>query len=489
MNKIIYESEKAMKKTKIVCTMGPNSNDVNVMRQLVREGMDIARFNFSHGTHEEQKGRMDMLKKIREEEGKHIAILLDTKGPEIRTGLLKDGQKVQLVEGEEFVLTTETIEGDDKRVSITYEGLAEDVAIGGKILIDDGLIELEIKEIAGTDIVCKIINGGELGQRKGVNVPNVPIRLPAITEKDKEDIRFGVEQDVDFIAASFVRNADCIREIKALLEECGAPYTPVIAKIENAEGIDNLDAILEVADGIMVARGDLGVEIPAEQVPYIQKMMINKCKECYKPVITATQMLDSMMRNPRPTRAEVTDVANAVYDGTDAVMLSGETAQGKYPLESLRMMVHICENAEEHLDHDEILSKMKSICMKDTTSALGYATVSTACNLDAKCIIAPTGSGATARVISKFHPEMEILAVSPNERALRRMQIFWGVRSYRTEQMNTAEEIWSNAIVIAKEQGYIEAGDMAVLTAGIPSPHVGGFDYGVSNMMRIVNVE
>ena len=478
-----------MKKTKIVCTMGPNSNDLEVMRKLVQGGMDIARFNFSHGTHEEQKERMDALKKIRKEEGKHIAILLDTKGPEIRTGLLKDGQKVELVEGETFILTTEEIEGDNKRVSITYEGLVEDAEVGGKILIDDGLIELVVEEIKGKDIICKIINGGELGQRKGVNVPNVPIRLPAITEKDKEDIRFGAEQDVDFIAASFVRNADCIREIKAILRECDAPYTPVIAKIENAEGIENLDEILEVADGIMVARGDLGVEIPAEEVPYIQKMMINKCKECYKPVITATQMLDSMMRNPRPTRAEVTDVANAVYDGTDAVMLSGETAQGKYPLEALKMMVQICENTESHLNHEEILSKMKNQRMKDTASALGYATVSTATNLDAKCIIAPTGSGATARIISKFHPKMDVLAVSPNERALRRMQIYWGVRPYESMYQESTEAICKGAKEIAKEKGFVEIGDLAVLTAGIPSPHIGGFGYGVSNMMRIVTIE
>ena len=478
-----------MKKTKIVCTMGPNSNDLEVMRKLVQGGMDIARFNFSHGDHEEQKERMDALKKIREEEGKHIAILLDTKGPEIRTGLLKDGKKVELVEGETFVLTTEEIVGDNTRVSITYEGLVEDVKVGGKILIDDGLIELEVTEIEGTEITCKIINGGELGQRKGVNVPNVPIRLPAITEKDKDDIRFGVEQDVDFIAASFVRNAECIREIKALLRECGAPYTPVIAKIENAEGIENLDEILEIADGIMVARGDLGVEIPAEEVPYIQKMMINKCKECYKPVITATQMLDSMMRNPRPTRAEVTDVANAVYDGTDAVMLSGETAQGKYPLEALRMMVQICENTEMHLNHEEILLKMKDQRLRDTTSALGYATVSTAANLDAACIIAPTGSGATARVISKFHPKMDVLAVSPNARALRRMQIYWGVRPYESLEFDTTEAICENAINVALEQNYVKSGDITVLTAGIPSPHVGGFDYGVSNMMRIVTID
>ena len=469
--------------------MGPNTNDLDIMRKLVQGGMDIARFNFSHGDHAEQKARMDALKKIRQEEGKHIAILLDTKGPEIRTGLLKDGQKVQLEEGETFVLTTEEIEGDNKRVSITYEGLVEDAEIGGRILIDDGLIELKVEDIKGNDIICKVINGGELGQRKGVNVPNVPIRLPAITEKDKEDIRFGAQQDVDFIAASFVRNADCIREIKVLLRECGAPYTPVIAKIENAEGIENLDEILEVADGIMVARGDLGVEIPAEEVPYIQKMMIHKCKEVYKPVITATQMLDSMIRNPRPTRAEVTDVANAVYDGTDAVMLSGETAQGKYPIEALKMMVQICENTESHLDHEEIMNKLKKQRMKDTNSALGFATVSTAANMDAKCIIVPTGSGTTARIISKFHPEMDVLAVSPNARTLRRMQIYWGVRPHESMQFETTEAICGNAIALAKEKNYLETGDIAVLTAGIPSPHEGGFDYGVSNMMRIVTIE
>ncbi len=478
-----------MKKTKIVCTMGPNADKEEVMRALVREGMDIARFNFSHGSHEEQKQRMDKLKKIRLEEGKPIAILLDTKGPEIRTGVLKDGKKVQLIEKENFILTTEEIAGDANRVSITYKGLIDDVSVGGTILIDDGLIELEVAEIAGTDIICKVINGGELGERKGVNVPNVPIRLPAITDKDIEDIRFGVEQDVDFIAASFVRNAECILQIKSLLRECGAPYTPVIAKIENAEGIKNLDEILRVADGIMVARGDLGVEIPAEQVPYIQKMMINKCKDAFKPVITATQMLDSMIRNPRPTRAEVTDVANAVYDGTDAVMLSGETAQGKYPIEALRMMVHICENTEQHLNYDAILGEMANHRMKDTSSALAYAAVSTAKNLNARCIIAPTGSGATARVLSKFHPHTELIAVSPNERSLRRMQIYWGVRSFHSLMATNTDEICENAIEIGKAKIGLEAGDIAILTAGIPSPHVGGFDYGVSNMMRIVTVD
>ena len=331
------------KKTKIICTMGPNTNDENLMRALVKNGMDIARFNFSHGSHEEQKGRMDMLKRIRDEEHMPTAILLDTKGPEIRTGILKDGKKVMLETGRKFTLTSEDITGDETKVSISYSGLVDDVSVGSTILIDDGLIGLRVISKTVTDIVCEIVNGGELGERKGVNVPNVPVRLPAITDKDREDIRFGVEQGIDFIAASFVRNAECIVEIRAFLKECDAPYIPIIAKIENAEGIKNIDEIIRCADGIMVARGDLGVEIPAEEVPYLQKMIIQKCNYYYKPVITATQMLDSMIRNPRPTRAEVTDVANAVYDGTDAVMLSGETAQGKYPLEALQMMVHIVE--------------------------------------------------------------------------------------------------------------------------------------------------
>ena len=478
-----------MKKTKIVCTMGPNSNDENVTRALVREGMDIARFNFSHGTHEEQKGRMDMLKRIRMEEGRPVAILLDTKGPEIRTTLLKDHKKVMLTEGSDFTLTIEDVIGDETKVGITYAGLVEDAVIGGKILIDDGLIELEVLRKTETEIHCKVINGGELGERKGVNVPNVPIRLPAITEKDKEDIRFGVEQDIDFIAASFVRNAECISEIKALLRECGAPYTPVIAKIENAEGIKNLDEIIRVADGIMVARGDLGVEIPAEQVPYLQKMIIQKCNAAFKPVITATQMLDSMIRNPRPTRAEVTDVANAVYDGTDAVMLSGETAQGKYPVEALKMMSHICENAEEHLDYNAWLKKQGASRMIGIPNALGYATVSTAYNLNAKCVIAPTTSGATARILSKFRPKMELLGLSPEERTLRRMQIFWGVRPFKSVDASTSDGICENAIEIAKAKLDIKPNEIAVLTAGIPSPHYGKTEHGASNMMRIVTME
>ena len=478
-----------MKKTKIICTMGPNTNDESLMRKLVQSGMDIARFNFSHGDHEEQKMRMDMLKKIRDEEGKPIAILLDTKGPEIRTGILKDGKKVMLQAGNVFTLSTEDIVGDETKTSITYPGLVADVQVGSTILIDDGLIELKVKEKRDTEIVCKIVNGGELGERKGVNVPNVPVRLPAITDKDRDDLRFGVEQKVDFIAASFVRNAECILEIKAFLKECGAPYIPVIAKIENAEGIKNIDEIIRCADGIMVAHGDLGVEIPAEEVPYLQKMIIQKCNDNYKPVITATQMLDSMIRNPRPTRAEVTDVANAVYDGTDAVMLSGETAQGKYPVEALQMMVHIVESTEEHLDYDLILKKAGEHRMKSASSALGHATVTTANNLRAKCIITPTVSGATARVVSKFKPQMDIIGVSPNETTLRRMQIYWGVRPLKSIEVHTTEDICNSAIDLICAKQMAETGDVVILTAGIPSTNVAGVKTGVSNMMRIAVVD
>ena len=480
-----------MKKTKIVCTMGPNANDEGLMRNLVKNGMNIARFNFSHGDYEEHKYRMDMLKKIREEEKIPVAILLDTKGPEIRTGVLKDGKKVMLEAGQEFTLTSEEIIGDQKRVSITYKGLTEDVMPGRKILIDDGLIELEVLRIENHDIVCRIINGGELGEKKGINVPNVPVRLPAITNKDREDIKFGVTQGIDFIAASFVRNAECIIEIRSWLRECNAPYIPIIAKIENAEGIRNIDEIIRSADGIMVARGDMGVEIPAQEVPYIQKEIIKKCNDNFKPVITATQMLDSMIRNPRPTRAEVTDVANAVYDGTDAVMLSGETAQGKYPLEALQMMVQIVENTESHLDYEVLLKKAQQHRKQSISSAIGFSTVATADNLNAKCIVAPTMSGATAKVVSTFKPRADVIGVSPDESTLRRMQIYWGVRPLKSIPLRSTEDVCENALEMVKAKQFVEPGDVVVLTAGLPAP-MGTYSYsgnGGSNMMRIAVIE
>ena len=478
-----------MKKTKIVCTMGPSTDDKEVLRSIIRGGMDVARFNFSHGTHPEQKARMDMLKLIREEEHSNTAILLDTKGPEIRTGVLKDGKKVKLEAGAMITLTPEEVAGDAQRVSITYDGLAEDVDRGKKILIDDGLIELEVVKKDGKDIQGRIINGGELGERKGINVPNVPVRLPAITEKDKEDIKFGVEQDIDFIAASFVRNAECILEIKAYLKSLHAQYIPIIAKIENAEGIRNIDEIIRAADGIMVARGDLGVEIPAEELPYLQKMLIQKCNSNFKTVITATQMLDSMIRNPRPTRAEVTDVANAVYDGTDAVMLSGETAAGKYPLEALKMMVHIVENAEEHLDYDRLLSQAGDHLKSSVSTAIGYSSVLAASNLNAKCIITPSVSGATTRYVSNMKPRQEILGVTPSDRALRRMSIYWGVTPLKSLEFSTTDDVCNGEIELAQVKQFVDTGDIVVLTAGMPSPNVREEIGGVSNMMRIATIE
>ena len=477
-----------MKKTKIVCTMGPNTSDRELMRKLILSGMDVARFNFSHGNHEEQKARMDLLKELRKEEGKHTAILLDTKGPEIRTGRLKDGKKIQLETGAYITLTPEELEGNETIISITYRDLAYDVNLGTVILIDDGLIGLKVEEIVGDDLICSITNGGELGERKGVNVPNIPIRLPAITDKDKADIKFGAEQDIDFIAASFVRNADCVLEIKAYLKEIDAPDIPIISKIENAEGIENIDDIIAVSEGIMVARGDLGVEIPPEEVPYIQKMLIEKCNSSGVFVITATQMLDSMIRNPRPTRAEVADVANAVYDGTDAVMLSGETAQGKYPLEALQMMVHIVKNSEQHLDYLVMLQRAGEHLEQDVANAIGYSSVHAAKKTNAKCIITPSLTGATTRVISKLRPKQLILGITPEARTVRRMSMYWGVEPVHAKRFEDTDEICGGVIVLAKELAYVEKGDVVVLTVGIPSPYKMGPGRTKSNMMVISTV-
>jgi len=477
-----------MKKTKIVCTMGPSTDDKEVLRSIIRGGMDVARFNFSHGTHPEQKARMDMLKLIREEEHANTAILLDTKGPEIRTGVLKDGKKVKLEAGAMITLTPEEVAGDAQRVSITYDGLAEDVDRGKKILIDDGLIELEVVKKDGKDIQCRIINGGELGERKGINVPNVPVRLPAITEKDKEDIKFGVEQDIDFIAASFVRNAECILEIKAYLKSLHAQYIPIIAKIENAEGIRNIDEIIRAADGIMVARGDLGVEIPAEELPYLQKMLIQKCNSNFKTVITATQMLDSMIRNPRPTRAEVTDVANAIYDGTDAVMLSGETAMGKYPVEALKMMHKIAVEAESHLDYDAVLNEKRSYRKRGISSAVSYAAVATAYHMNAKAILIPTMSGYTARLVSKFRPHTRVISTSPYAGVLRKMQLMWGINPLKTGFESVSDDVMYNAVEVVKNAELVESGDMVVITAGIGTVDTEPGARIETNVMRVINV-
>ena len=478
-----------MKKTKIICTMGPNANDREIMKQLALNGMDVARFNFSHGDYEEHMGRFKILESVREELELPIAALLDTKGPEIRTGKLKDGKKVILQEGETYILTTEEIIGDDKRGYINYQGLAEDVKKGDKILIDDGLIELDVAEIKGREIVCKIANGGELGEQKGVNVPNVKIKLPALTDKDKDDIRFGIEAGFDFVAASFVRNADAIREIRQIIEEGGSTMQ-IIAKIENAEGIENVDEIIEASDGVMVARGDMGVEIPAEKVPYIQKMLIRKCNEACKVVITATQMLDSMIRNPRPTRAEVTDVANAVYDGTDAVMLSGETAMGHYPVEAVRMMSQIVEDSEKHLDYLSYQKrKVSAENVRNISNAVCYSSVSTAHDLGAKVIVAPSISGFTTRMLSKWRPNALIAGLSPSMSAVRQMQLYWGVKPYHAKRAESTDVLIYSSVELLKEKKVVKTGDIVVATAGVvtyANRHSPAAD---TNIMRVVEVD
>lgn len=478
-----------MKKTKIICTMGPNADKRETLKALVENGMDIARFNFSHGDHEEQQARFDLLKSVRDEMKKPIAILLDTKGPEIRTGLLENGGKVVLKEGEEFILTSKEIKGNEKMVYQTYSQLAKDVKPGNTILIDDGLIGLEVKEIRGGDIVCTVRNGGELGQRKGINVPNVRVNLPGITKKDRDDIIFGIEQGIDFIAASFVRDAEAVKEIRAILKEHNAEHVDIIAKIENSEGIENIDKIVSAADGIMVARGDMGVEIPAYEVPHVQKMIVEKCNQKYKPVIIATQMLDSMIRNPRPTRAEVTDVANAIREGADAIMLSGETAMGKYPVEALKMMAQIAESTEQYLDYDMMPEYRTLRGDANVSSAVGVAAVRTATNLEADCIVTPTMSGQTARLMANFRPKQPIYAVTPNAWAQRKMQIYWGVTPLRGYEEDTTEHIISHAMYVVKREGYVKEGDMVVFTAGDPATNMVKGKGAMTNMMHVIQAK
>lgn len=478
-----------MKKTKIICTMGPNTDDYEIMKALALNNMDVARFNFSHGTYMEHKERLELLKRVRKETDRPIAALLDTKGPEIRTGLLKDHQKITLTEGQSYTMTTREVEGDSEIGHINYQGLNEDVSAGNRILIDDGLIELEVKEVKDTDIICTVINGGDLGERKGVNVPNVKIKLPALTDKDKEDILFGIKEGFDFIAASFVRTADAIREIRQILDENGSSIQ-IIAKIENAEGLENLDEIIEASDGIMVARGDLGVEIPAQKVPYIQKQIIHKCNEAGKVVITATQMLDSMIRNPRPTRAEVTDVANAVYDGTDVVMLSGETAMGKYPVEALKMMVQIVEDTESHLDYSDYRKrKVYASKNQNISSAVCYASVSTAHDLEAVAVVTPTITGFTARMLSKWRPAAHIMGMSPSMSVVRQMMIYWGVKPIWSRRADSTDELIESSVDELKNLDLVKAGDLIVVTAGVVSYANRHEPAAQTNIMRVVPIE
>lgn len=474
-----------MRKTKIVCTLGPNENDYELMKKLA-EKMDVARFNFSHGSHQEHLGRLALLKQARKDTGREIAALLDTKGPEIRTGELEDHKKVMLETGKEIVLTIDECIGNASRVYINYDGLNEDVREGSTILIDDGLIGLKVERVEGADIHCLITNGGELGEKKGVNVPNVSIRLPGLTEKDIEDIKFGIEEGFDFVAASFVRNAETIEQIRQLISEAGSSMK-IIAKIESQEGLDNLDAIIAAADGIMVARGDLGVEIDAKRLPQLQKEMIHKCNYAGKLVITATQMLDSMIRNPRPTRAEVTDVANAVYIGTDAVMLSGETAAGKYPIEALDMMASIVEYTEQFLDYTQYKKRnVDESTYANISNAVCAASVTTASELDAKALIVPTLSGSTAKLISKYRPKTHIYAMSPSQGTVRQMMLLWGVTPIWARRADTTDELFESSMEELRERNIVEKGDLCVITAGVLSRMNRNQPVTATNIMRVM---
>ncbi len=416
-----------MRKTKIICTLGPASESEEVLRKLMLEGMDVARFNFSHGTHEEQLEKLNRVSALREELNLPVAALLDTKGPEIRLGKFENG-KVELNKGDKFTLTTREVVGNKDIVSISYKGLTKDVKAGNRILLDDGLIELYINEVSDTDIFCTIENSGVISNQKGVNVPDVNLSMPFISQKDYEDICFGIEHDFDFIAASFTRTAEDILEIRKILEEKNSGHINIIAKIENMQGVQNINEIVRVADGIMVARGDMGVEIPMEEVPVLQKKIIRKVYQAGKQVITATQMLDSMMKNPRPTRAEATDVANAIYDGTSAIMLSGETAAGAYPVEALQTMVKIAERTEIDINYRRRFNEMGSGAINDVTNAISHATCTTGMDLNAAAIITVSKSGRTARMISKFRPTCPIIACTMSDTVYRQLNLSWGVR-------------------------------------------------------------
>ncbi|MDF2543241.1 MAG: pyruvate kinase Pyk [Herbinix sp.] len=468
-----------MRKTKIICTLGPSTDNDNVLRELVLNGMDVARFNFSHACHEEHLGRYQKILKLRDELNIPVATLLDTKGPEIRIGTFASG-KIQLKEGQTFTLTIDDIEGDENRVSISYKELIKDINRGTVILIDDGLIELSVVDITKNDIICTVKNDGVISNNKGVNVPGVHLSMPFISPKDYDDIVFGIKQGFDFIAASFVRTASDVLEIRKILEENNS-QTKIIAKIENLQGVDNIDDIIEVADGIMIARGDMGVEIPYEEVPVIQKMIIKKVYNNGKQVITATQMLDSMIKNPRPTRAETTDVANAIYDGTSAIMLSGETAAGHYPVESLKTMVKIAMRAEQDIDYKKRFRQLDEPKNPDITDAISRATCTTAHDLNAAMIITVTTSGKTARMVSRYRPHCPILACTTDPIVCRQLNLSWGVTPILIAVEHDTFELFDHAIQAVENAGYIQKGEVAVLTAGVP--------LGISGTTNIIKVQ
>lgn len=456
-----------MRKTKIVCTIGPASENPKMLEKLMQSGMNVARLNFSHGTHEEHKTRIENIKRTRDKLGKHIPIMLDTKGPEVRLGTFKKGSE-EIFSGQKFILTTRDVEGDNTIVEISYKALPEEVKIGTRILIADGLIELTVIDKNDTDVICQVVNGGIISDRKNVNVPGATSKLPAITQKDISDINFGIDNDIDFIAASFIRKVSDVLEIRKLLEERKAYNIQIIAKIENQEGVDNCDEILKVSDGLMVARGDLGVEIPTEDMPLVQKLLISKANALGKPVITATQMLESMIRNPRPTRAEVTDIANAILDGTDAVMLSGETAAGKYPVEAVSTMAAVAERTEKALDYRKKMQKADTEDTVTVTNAISFASCAAATDLGASAIITPTQSGSTARMVSKYRPKAPIIAATPNKKVSRELNLSFGVYPVIVEPTDSTDEMIQHSVDRALEAGLIGSGDLVVITAGIP---------------------
>ena len=456
-----------MRKTKIICTLGPAVDSEDMIRTLIRTGMDAARFNFSHGSHGEHLERLNMLKSVRDAMGRPVATILDTKGPEIRIRSF-DTKSITLESGDIFTLTTQDVVGNRGWVSVTYPKLHEELAPGQEILIDDGLVAIRVDRIEGAEIVCTVENGGTLSANKSINIPGVHIQLPALTEKDVDDIRFGVANDFDFIAASFVRRAADVEAVRAVLHECGGDDVKIIAKIENQEGVDNLDEILEAADGIMVARGDLGVEIPAARVPILQKQMIRKGLQLGKPVITATQMLDSMMRNPRPTRAEVSDVANAGYDGTGSVMLSGETAGGKSPVEAITAMVGIVTETENAIDYWKQFQKQRILPASNINDAITHTCCLTAKDLNAKAILTATYSGRSARMICRFRPACPIAALTMREKVRRQLNLSWGVIPFLTGEVNSTDRIFSLSAEVALKEKLVENGDTVVITAGVP---------------------
>ena len=456
-----------MRKTKVICTLGPSVDNEETLRKLILAGMNCARFNFSHGTHESHLATLTKLKRVRDELGAPVASMLDTKGPEIRIKSFENGP-ITLTRGAEFTLSTEDVPGDEHQVSVTYENLHKELGEGCRVLVDDGLVELVVRRIEGRKIHCEVENGGTLSSNKSINIPDVHILLPSLTEKDREDLKFAVENDFDFIAASFVRKASDVEDIRACLRACGGDDIRIIAKIENREGVDNLDAIIAASDGVMVARGDLGVEIPAHEVPILQKKMIKATIRQGKPVITATQMLDSMIRNPRPTRAEVSDVANAVIDGTSCVMLSGETASGKYPVEALQTMVDTVTAAEGAIDYWGRFRERKTMPESTINDAITHTCCLTAMDLEANAILTATNSGHTARMISRYRPPCPIVAMCQTEKVRRQLAISWGVKPCLSGTVDSTDRLFSLCVECARKEGMVKPGDTVVITAGVP---------------------